>query len=152
MPGKPAWQPDPGWFDDMKVSQARSNPPLNLMTKIMLIEDDSTMLSLLETLLEFEGYAVVGVNPSIELDEVLGAVQQEMPDLLLLDVNLRKLDGIDILRALRRTEGLKHIRVLMNSGKDYQMRCYQEGADGFILKPYMPEDLINQIRQLLQSK
>ena len=118
-------------------------------SRIMLVEDDSTMLSLLGTLLNFEGFDVVQVDKVDTLNEIVSKVRSERPELILLDVNLRKLDGFEVLAIIRDDMDLRSIRVLMSSGMDFTDRCAQEGADGFILKPYMPEDLIDRIRQTL---
>lgn len=119
------------------------------MPKVMLVEDDVTMLSLLSTLLEMEGFTVVKTDRQQNADGFVESIRQEAPDLVLLDVNLRQTNGFDVLHALRQDGTLKSIRVLMSSGMDYAMRSYQEGADGFILKPYMPDDLLKKIRQTI---
>ena len=120
-------------------------------SKIFLIEDDHTMLKLLRTLLSFEGFDISQLGEEETLEEILASVRTIMPNLILLDVHLRKLDGFDFLKLIRLDKKTKNIRVLMSSGMDYGTRCIDEGADGFILKPYMPEDLIAQIRQALQE-
>ena len=77
------------------------------MTKIMLIEDDDTMVSLLTTLLGIEGYEVVAFQGN---GEILSAIQQEMPDVILLDVNLKnmgitQISGFDLLASIRADAG-----------------------------------------------
>jgi chemosensory pili system protein ChpA (sensor histidine kinase/response regulator) len=115
----------------------------------MLIEDDANVFSLLHMLLEFEGYQVVHWEGGEQVEEVLGLIRRERPSLVLLDVNLRHLSGFEVLRALRRDPGLKGTRVLMTSGMDLTYRSRQEGADGFITKPFMPDDLIQTIQETL---
>lgn len=119
------------------------------MPKVMLVEDDVTMLSLLSTLLEFEGYGVVQIGTRRDVDELTDLVRDEKPDLMLVDVHLGRLNGFELLRRMREDGLLKGIRVLMSSGMDLRNRADYEGADGFILKPYMPEDLMGKIRHLL---
>jgi CheY-like chemotaxis protein len=120
--------------------------------KILLIEDDCTMLSLLRTLLSFEGYEVLELDCLEQLNEIVAIIQKERPDLVLMDVNLHGFDGFEILSRIREDQQGKAIRVLMSSGMDFSERCQQAGADGFILKPYMPEDLIKSIRQALSDE
>jgi DNA-binding response OmpR family regulator len=120
------------------------------MLKIMLVEDDTTMLSLLSTLLQMEGFQVVPAKETT-LENMLGAIRQEKPSLVLVDVNLHQFNGLDLLRKIRSEPDLVDTRVVMSSGMDYSTRCLQEGADGFILKPYMPDDLIQMIRKALNS-
>jgi two-component system sensor histidine kinase/response regulator len=120
------------------------------MPKVLLIEDDKTMLNLLKTLLDMEGFDVSILQ---ECDRVLSTIKEEGPDLILMDVHLNQsggeVSGFDLLRRIRQNGELKDTRVLMSSGIDFTYRCHQEGADGFILKPYMPDDLIAQIKQTL---
>ena len=121
------------------------------MPRVMLVDDDETMTSLLQTFLQFEGFEVAlpGVDDSFAA--ILESIRREQPDLVLLDINLRRFSGFDLLHALRQDSELHPTRVLMSSGMDYAMRCYQEGADAFLLKPYMPEELIGKIWQTIEK-
>lgn len=119
------------------------------MPKVMLIEDDANVYSLLHLLLEFEGYEVVHWEGGEQVEEVLGLIRREQPTLVLLDVNLRHLSGFDILGALRKDPELQDMRVLMASGMDMNYRSLQEGADGFITKPFMPDELIQTIQETI---
>jgi DNA-binding response OmpR family regulator len=110
----------------------------------MLIEDDRTMLSLLKTLLTMEGFWVVLAEDGL-VDNLLISIMNEQPDIILLDVNLRQGSGIDLLSAIRANPALDNVRVIMSSGMDFKDECLQKGAQGFILKPYMPDDLIKVI-------
>ena len=71
------------------------------------------------------------------------------PDLILMDVHLRHLNGIDVLESLRKEPELDGVKVLIASGVDMTGRSLQAGADGFILKPFMPDELIEKIKNTL---
>ncbi len=114
------------------------------MPKIMLAEDDETMLSLLKTLLSLEGFTVVGVDFSSE--GILEVLRREKPDALLMDVHLPNQNGLDALREIRNDAALQDTRVIMASGMNLKEECLAAGANGFLLKPYMPEDLIALLR------
>jgi DNA-binding response OmpR family regulator len=117
------------------------------MPKVILIEDDPTMRSLLKTLFEMESYEVLTLAEDLNVIPILEA---ENPDLIMIDVHLNgDEEGIDLLRLIRRNEILKTVAVLMASGMDYSHTCLEEGADGFILKPFMPDDLLVEVRKLL---
>jgi len=115
--------------------------------KIMLIEDDSTMVTLLETFLEFEGFEIAPLNTYDSITGIVDCIRQEKPDIILLDVHLSQFSGFDLLRSICDDIELKDILILMSSGMDLQTRCINEGADNFILKPYMPEQLTEAIEQ-----
>lgn len=115
------------------------------MTKIMLVEDDLTILSLLSTLLHFEGYQVTKVE---DFGNVLDEIRSEKPDLVLMDVHLEEVDGISVLADIRKEKPLKKLKVIMSSGMDHTEECLAKGADDFILKPYMPDELIERIKKV----
>jgi len=121
------------------------------MPKVMLIEDDAVMLSLLHTLLEYEGFQTVQLNGERSVEEILNRVRVDKPELILLDVHLGHINGLDLLRRLRNDNELKSIRVLISSGMELRAESLVDGADGFILKPYMPDELMSRIRDTLKT-
>jgi len=118
------------------------------MSKVMLIEDDETMLTLLSTLLQLEGFEICS-STDYNQESILTTIRQERPDLTLLDVHLRQSNGIDLIKHMRADPELKDLRVLMTSGLNYKEECLKAGADNFLLKPYMPDDLIKSIKFLI---
>jgi two-component system nitrate/nitrite response regulator NarL len=122
------------------------------MPKVMIIEDDPSMFSLLQMLLEFEDYSVVGWNNGDGQEELIRTIQGEHPDLLLMDVNLRSLNGFEILDTIRKQPILGDVRVIMASGMDLAEQSEQRGADGFILKPFSPDDLLLKIKQTIVER
>jgi CheY-like chemotaxis protein len=116
--------------------------------KILLAEDDITMVSLLTTLLKMEGFNVVALQSD---DDVPAAVRRENPDVLLLDVHLSQQSGLDILDAIRNSEDIADARVVMSSGSNVREECMGRGANGFLLKPYMPDELITILKQTIKS-
>lgn len=119
--------------------------------KIMVIEDDTLMSSLLETLLQLEGYRVVQGNKECDLEGIIETIRLEKPALVLMDVHLQleQVNGFDLLKRIRDEQELIHTRVLLSSGADYVQRSREAGADGFIMKPYMPDELVGKIKKAL---
>jgi DNA-binding response OmpR family regulator len=122
------------------------------MPKVMVIEDDPTMLTLLVSLLEIEGFDVAQANHRQKIDAVLGEVLAEQPDVLLLDIQLSHFSGFDLMRKLKHGDRFRNIKILVSSGRDLSHECLQEGADSFLMKPYMPDELIENIYSLLGSQ
>lgn len=118
------------------------------MPKIMLAEDDPTMLRLLNTLLGLEGFETVSLKPE---EDVLDAVARELPDALLLDVHLPQGSGLDFLRQMRADSRFDGLVVLMASGMSLKDECLAAGANDFLLKPFMPDTLISAIRAMLSA-
>ncbi len=109
------------------------------MPKVLLAEDDATMVTLLKTLLKMEGFEVVSLDTDADVVE---AVRRERPDVLLMDVHLSDQNGLDVLESLRKAEGAGRVRVVMTSGLNVEQECLDRGADDFLLKPFMPDHLI----------
>jgi DNA-binding response OmpR family regulator len=116
------------------------------MGKILLVEDDATMVSLLKTLLKMEGYHVAALDADAD---IVPAVLKSKPDVVLMDVHLTRQNGMDELVKLRAAPGGESIRVIMTSGLDFKDQCLQRGADAFIQKPFMPDDLLAVLRPIV---
>jgi len=114
-----------------------------MLIKILIIEDDATMVSLLRMLLGLEGYHVVTL--SSEDQDIITLAQNESPNLILLDVHLGQQNGLDVVKKIKEINNLKNIKVIMTSGLDLGESCLKAGADDFVLKPYMPDELLNKI-------
>ena len=114
------------------------------MAKILLAEDDKTMVSLLKTLLKMEGFEVVALDVH---SDVPAAVQREMPQALFMDVHLGEQSGLQILQTIRSNNDTANVRVVMTSGLNMKDECLRSGANAFLLKPFMPDDLISALKQ-----
>ena len=113
------------------------------MAKILLAEDDITMVSLLKTLLKMEGFDVVALDDPMDVAE---AVEREKPHALLMDVHLGGQNGMDILESIRSNKKNSRVRIVMTSGLNVKEECLSRGADMFLLKPFMPDDLIKALQ------
>jgi CheY-like chemotaxis protein len=115
------------------------------MLKILLAEDDATMVALLTTLLKMEGYQVAALDGDVD---IVSAVLKAKPDILLMDIHMLHHNGMDELVKLRAAPGGESVRVLMTSGLDFKDQCLARGANGFIQKPFMPDDLLEALRSV----
>ncbi|MDX1378037.1 MAG: response regulator [Anaerolineales bacterium] len=109
------------------------------MPKILIAEDDLTMVSLLKTLLKLEGFEVVNLDVNAD---ILTAIVRELPDVILMDVHLGEKSGVEVVASLRKKPEFEQVRIVMTSGMDLKDECLNQGADHFLLKPFMPDDLI----------
>jgi DNA-binding response OmpR family regulator len=105
------------------------------------------MIGLLKTLLNMEGYMVTTYSQKGELP-IPDLLAESKPDLVLLDVNLRDMDGVEILQHIKADSRLQNVKIIMSSGADYKDLCLGYGADSFLMKPYMPDDLLRMIKQV----
>lgn len=114
------------------------------MSKVLLAEDDHTMVSLLTTLLKMEGYEVVALDVRAD---VPSAVSNENPDALLMDVHLGGQNGMDIVQNIRKNPANEKINIVMVSGLNMREECLKRGANHFIMKPFMPDDLLKLLKK-----
>lgn len=112
--------------------------------KILIIDDDKAIRSLLATLLAMEGFEIIK-DFDLSQEGILKTIQSERPDVVLMDVYIKELNGIDILNFIRSNPDFSKIRIIMSSGQDLRRRCKDAGADGFLMKPYMPSELLDII-------
>lgn len=122
------------------------------MNKILLVEDDPTMLDLLSTLFKLEGFQVAFINQDIGF---IDSIKQQSPDLIVMDVHLRlgggiEINGFDLVDEVRSDHILRDLKIIMVSGMDLRIQSNEHGADDFILKPFMPDELIGKIKKLLE--
>lgn len=120
------------------------------MPKVMIVDDDRTMVSLLETLLKLDGYEVARAGSA---QAFIDQLEAESPDLVLLDVFLRDREGLEIVSDLRahKNASLARLPVIMTSGMELSSKCRDAGADDFLLKPYDPEQLLQVIKANLKT-
>lgn len=114
------------------------------MAKILLAEDDATMVSLLKTLLKMEGYEVLALDADTD---IAAAVEREKPHALFMDVHLGGQSGMNVLESIRKNKDAANVRIIMTSGLNVRDECMRYGADVFLLKPFMPDDLISALKQ-----
>jgi CheY-like chemotaxis protein len=84
-------------------------------------------------------------------DDIFDAVKVYQPDVLLLDVHLPTVNGLDVIDRIRANPETKEISVVMTSGLNLEMECMRHGANEFLLKPYMPDDLLGILKRNLNK-
>ena len=119
------------------------------LSRIFLIEDDPTMVSLLEMLFKMENY-ITGKVGKEDPGLILAQLNEFKPDIILLDVYLKKISGLDLLHDIRINPELSSTKIIMTSGSDFRDQCISGGANGFIMKPFMPDELLKMIHSQLK--
>jgi DNA-binding response OmpR family regulator len=109
---------------------------------ILLVDDDKTAQSVIKTLLELEGFTVISPPSLIDMDSILKIIHEAKPNFVIMDIHLKSINGLDILKNIRIAAEIQP-KILMVSGKDMRDACYAAGADHFLLKPFMPEEMVS---------
>lgn len=120
------------------------------MTKIMIVDDDQTTTSLLQTLLELDGFDVVVVRRGAD---VIPKAIQEKPELIMMDYHLADMEGSDIIRDIRKhaNNTLRTVPIIMASGMDVSIEAMDAGANKFIVKPFEPSELPDMFNSLISG-
>lgn len=114
----------------------------------MIVDDDRTTVTLLQTLLEMDGFDVTLCPRG---GDVLPKARTERPDLVLMDYHLADMKGLDVLAALRADPDFASLPIVMTSGLDVSRECEAAGADRFLIKPFEPGKLATLFNQLIEK-
>ena len=118
---------------------------------VLIVDDDPKLREYVRVNLEMEGYSVKEAGSA---EEGLGVLEESTPDLVLLDVMMPEVDGWEMLRRVQERHGVGAIPVIMFSGKVDEQAAEEaasRGAQAFIGKPFNPQELIDQTKQLLPT-
>ncbi|MBP8822456.1 MAG: response regulator transcription factor [Flavobacteriales bacterium] len=121
-----------------------------MVKKVLLVDDEADILALLRYNLEREGIAVQVASNGVEALEVAG---REQPDLVVLDIMMPGMDGVEVCGHLRRTPGLEQVLIAFLTARteDYShIAGYEAGADDYINKPVRPKVFVSKVQALLK--
>lgn len=122
------------------------------MEKILLVDDESDILEFVSYNLTKEGFQVLTCNNG---KEAIKIAQKELPDLIILDVMMPEMDGIETCHELRNIDKLKDTLIIFLSarGEDYsQVAGFDAGADDYVSKPIKPRLLVSRVKAILRRK
>jgi DNA-binding response OmpR family regulator len=117
--------------------------------KILVVDDDQELVDLISYALRQAAYMVVAASDGAMALEVF---ERETPDLVILDINLPKLDGNEVCRRLRATSSVPIMMLSVRSGEEDQVRGLDLGADDYLTKPFSPRALLARVRALLRRR
>ena len=118
-----------------------------MVEKILVVEDDATLLDTLEYNLTREGYSVVTADDG---PLALAVARQERPDLIVLDVLLPNLDGFEVCRILRREMNVPILMLTARTEEVDKVVGLEMGADDYLTKPFSMRELLARIKALLR--
>ncbi|MFT5139772.1 MAG: chemosensory pili system protein ChpA (sensor histidine kinase/response regulator) [Lysobacterales bacterium] len=118
-------------------------------TLVMVVDDSITMRKVTSRVLESHDYEVATAKDGIDATEQL---QDCLPDLLLLDIEMPRMDGFELATYVRSDPRLRHIPIIMitsRSGQKHRDRAAEVGANSYLTKPYKESELISEVREVL---
>ncbi len=120
--------------------------------RILVVDDEVYIVHILEFTLTMEGYDVV---TAADGDEALRKVEEDRPDLVVLDIMMPRMDGYEVCRRLREEEETRDLPVILLSAKGRPIdreTGMEVGANDYIVKPFSPRRLLEKIRDLLDRQ
>jgi DNA-binding response OmpR family regulator len=117
------------------------------LPRILITDDDPAILKFVRANLKLEGYEIFTANDGVE---ALKVFEREMPDLVILDIVMPNVDGLEVCRQLR---GWSKVPIIMLSARGYQedkVKCLSLGADDYISKPFGIEELIARVKAVMR--
>jgi len=128
-----------------------TTPESETTTRILVVDDLAANVRLLEAILEPAGYSVLSASSG---PEALERVVTELPDLVLLDVQMAGMNGYEVCRRIREHEATALIPVVMVTSHDSEARIdgIRAGADDFVTKPFDQQELLLRVRSLVRIK
>jgi len=124
---------------------------LTTQAKILIVDDDIFLVTLIETTLKKAGFKI---NKAYDGEEALKKINEESPDLIILDVMMPKMDGLEVCRILRNREDTHLIPIILLTAKDFiedKISGLESGADDYIVKPFNVKELIARINGLISK-
>jgi len=119
--------------------------------KILIIEDDAGVTELVARALESRWFEATLLSATCG-EEGIALVQQELPDLVILDLMLPDIDGFQVLRRIR---SLSNVLVVITTAKgeeDSRIRGLQDGADDYVVKPFSASELVARMKSLIRRR
>lgn len=120
------------------------------MKKVLLVDDEEDLLETQRMFLEEKGYEVDIAKDGIEAME---RVYEKKYDIILLDITIPEMDGYQVLRMIKNEPLYKDVPVIMVTAKTLKadkFRGFETGADGYLTKPYSPEELISMVNSFIK--
>lgn len=128
-----------GLCDKIKLVMARE--------KVLIVDDEARIVELLRAYLERDGYQVL---PAYNGREALDLARQERPGLVILDLMLPEVDGLEVCRAIRRESNVPIIMLTARDEEADKLVGLELGADDYITKPFSPREVVARVRAVLR--
>lgn len=118
------------------------------MARILVVEDDTLLALTMCDLLESEGHVT---RRAANGEEALAELDRQIPDLIVTDYRMPRMDGEALVNAIRRDPKLSRLRVVMVSSYELnQLRARQVAVDAYVQKPYRNADLVAAVEQMIR--
>lgn len=115
--------------------------------KVLIVDDDLATIRVLKTSLQIEGYEVLDTNSAIE---GLRLAYQHHPELVILDIMMPEMDGIEVCKRLRQMSDVPILMLTAKPDEQAVLDAFNAGADDYVIKPFRPKELIARVAALMK--
>ncbi len=115
--------------------------------RILVVDDEPRMTRFIRMNLDLEGFSV---HEAFDGKEALDRVREVLPDLVILDVMMPKMDGFQTLQMMREVSSVPVIMLTARASEDDRVRGLELGADDYITKPFSPRELVSRVKAVLR--
>ena len=125
--------------------------PINKVRTVMIVDDSVTVRKVTSRLMERQGFAVATAKDGVD---AMNQLQTIMPDVVLLDIEMPRMDGFEVLRSVRRDENLKDLPVIMitsRTGEKHKQQAMELGVNQYLGKPFQEAKLLATIEEVIAS-
>ncbi|MDE0553672.1 MAG: response regulator, partial [Candidatus Poribacteria bacterium] len=130
-----------------------TKPEAQEVSKILVVDDEPRNVRILQIHLNAQGYTVYTAEDGVE---ALDVVEKDAPDLILLDINMPKMDGFEVVKRIRANKATEFIPIVMITAlrdtRENRIKSIEAGADDFIEKPFDSLEVLARVRSLLRIK
>ena len=134
------------------VAEAIAGPaPVNKVRTVMIVDDSVTVRKVTSRLMVRQGFAVATAKDGVD---AINQLQTLRPDVVLLDIEMPKMDGFEVLRSVRRDQNLKDLPIIMitsRTGEKHKQRAMELGVNQYLGKPFQEAELLATIEEVIES-
>jgi chemosensory pili system protein ChpA (sensor histidine kinase/response regulator) len=138
-------------FKSTTISDVIESTAVDKSKTVMVVDDSITIRKITERMLKRYGIEVVLAKDGIDATNLL---QENVPDLMLLDIEMPKMDGFEVASYVRNDDRLKNIPIIMitsRTGSKHKEKAMKIGVDQYLGKPFQEDDLITNINEILNT-
>jgi DNA-binding response OmpR family regulator len=115
--------------------------------RILVVDDDSSIRKFVKANLEARDYQVLVAGDG---DESLKIIEEELPDLILLDIMMPRLDGFKVCQQVREWSDIPIIMISAKDSENDKVKCFDYGADDYLTKPFALRELLSRVKAVLR--
>ncbi|HXG65732.1 MAG TPA: Hpt domain-containing protein [Blastocatellia bacterium] len=133
---------------------SRPVAPAREVVNVIVVDDSPSVRRVISSLLQGSGYNVLQAKDGLDALEIMGRMPSP-PDIMLLDIEMPRMDGYELLSTMRKQDAYRAVPVVMitsRAGEKHRQKAFELGATDYLVKPYQDETILSLIRRLTRAE